>query len=251
LKVDKLRSAPAVREVSFAAQPGEILGLAGLMGSGRTETLRAVFGADPREAGEIYLRGSWTAARIDSPRDAVRLGIALVTEDRKGQGLLLPLPVRANLTLGWLAALAGPLGLVRSTAERAAAAAQVEALDVRCSSIEQPVAELSGGNQQKVVLGRWLGRDCSVLLLDEPTRGVDAGARLEIHDLLRALADDGKAVVMVSSELDELLLLCDRIGVLSAGRLVATFVRERFSRDEILAAALSGHAARPPERLSP
>jgi ribose transport system ATP-binding protein len=246
LTVEHLRAGPLVRDVSFVAHAGEILGLAGLMGSGRTETLRAIFGADRPRGGQVYAGASGTPARIASPRDAVRSGLALVTEDRKEQGLLLPLSVRANLTLGRLGSLAGRLGLVRRTAEREAAQAQVNSLAVRCASIEQPVVELSGGNQQKVVLGRWLARDSTVLLLDEPTRGVDAGARLEIHRLLRAWADQGKAIVMVSSELEELLLLCDRIAVLSAGRLVATFARDRFDRDAILQAALSGHVARPP-----
>jgi ribose transport system ATP-binding protein len=174
----------------------------------------------------------------------VRAGIALVTEDRKEQGLLVPLSVRANLTLGRLSASAGPLGFVRSREERLAAQVQVEALAIRCASVEQPVAELSGGNQQKVVLGRWLAGDARVLLLDEPTRGVDASARLEIHRLLRALAAEGRALVVVSSELEELLVLCDRIAVMSAGRLVATFDRERFDRDQILQAALIAYATR-------
>jgi ribose transport system ATP-binding protein len=245
LTVEHLRRAPRVRDVSFVAHGGEILGLAGLMGSGRTETLRAIFGADRAQAGQVFVGASRTPPRLASPSQAVRAGLALITEDRQEQGLLRPLSVRANLTLGRLSALAGRLGVVRRAAERATAQAQVDALDVRCASLEQPVGELSGGNQQKVVLGRWLARDPAVLLLDEPTRGVDAGARLEIHRQLRRLADAGKAIVMVSSELEELLLLCDRIAVLSAGTVVTTFERARFDRDAILEAALSGLAARP------
>ncbi len=244
LRVSGLRAERNVHDLSFTVHEGEILGLAGLMGSGRTEALRAIFGADPRQAGTITLGGAAEPARIASPREAVREGIALVTEDRKEQGLLLPLAVRANLTLGRLSALSGPLGVVRSGEERAAAQAQVDALAIRCASVEQPVAELSGGSQQKVVLGRWLAGDARVLLLDEPTRGVDAGARLEIHRLLRALAAEGRALVVVSSELEELLALCHRIAVMSAGRLVATFDRERFDRDQILQAALVAYAAR-------
>ena len=231
-----------VRDVTFTAHAGEILGIAGLMGSGRTETLRAVFGADGREAGGIEVRGH--PVSICSPRDAVRHGLAFVTEDRKALGLLLPLPVRANLTLSRLRSFAGPLGLVRPPEERAAAAAQAEGVGVRCASLEQPAAQLSGGNQQKVLLGRALADGAPVFLLDEPTRGVDAGARLEIHALLRRLASGGAAVVVVSSELDELLALCDRITVLSAGRSVATFEKDAFARADILAAALSAHAAR-------
>jgi ribose transport system ATP-binding protein len=244
LTVAGLRAEPMVHDVSFTVHDGEILGLAGLMGSGRTETLRAIFGADPRQAGAIILGAAAAPARIASPREAVRAGIALVTEDRKEQGLLLPLSVRTNLTLGRLSALAGTLGFVRPRQESAAVDAQVEALAIHCASVEQPVAELSGGNQQKVVLGRGLAGHARVLLLDEPTRGVDAGARLDIHRLLRRRAAEGRALVVVSSELEELLALCDRIAVMSAGRLVATFDRERFDRDQILQAALIGYAAR-------
>jgi ribose transport system ATP-binding protein len=243
LVVKGLRAGP-VREVNFSAHAGEILGLAGLMGSGRTETLRALFGADARAAGEIEVGGA--PARIASPADAVRHGLAFVGEDRQAQGLLLPLPVRANLTLSRLRALGGRLGLVRAPAERAAARAQADALGVRCASLEQPVAQLSGGNQQKVVLARALARGGEVYLLDEPTRGVDAAARLEIHARLRRLAQGGAAVVMVSSELDELLLLCDRVAVLCAGRTVATFEKRDFARAAILGAALGGHG-----RLAP
>ena len=183
----------AVRDVSFDVRAGEILGLAGLMGSGRTETLRAIFGADPRQAGVIELGRDKRPARIRSPRDAVRAGLALVTEDRKAQGLLLPLSVRANLTLARLSALAGRFGFVRRAARaRGGGRLRWTALGVRCASVEQPVGELSGGNQQKVVLGRWLAGDCDVLLLDEPTRGVDAAARAEIHRLLRELAAAGQ-----------------------------------------------------------
>jgi ribose transport system ATP-binding protein len=241
LVVRGLRAGP-VRDVSFAAHRGEILGLAGLMGAGRTGTLRAIFGADRREAGEIEVEG--TRADIRTPADAVRRGVCLVTEDRKREGLLPSLSVRANLTLARLRALAGPLGLVRGAAERTAAQAQVDALGVCCASLEQPVAQLSGGNQQKVVLGRALARGGAVFLLDEPTRGVDAAARLEIHAALRRLAAGGAAVVVVCSELDELLALSDRVVVLSAGRSVATFARAAFAREAILDAALSGHGAR-------
>jgi ribose transport system ATP-binding protein len=237
LRVDRLRAGP-VREATFAVNAGEILGLAGLVGSGRSEVLRAVFGADARQGGEIRIGTDDRPVPIRSPRDAVRHGLALVAEDRQRQGLLLPLSVKANLTLGRLRALAGRLGVLDGDAERAAARAQVEALGVRCASVEQPVAELSGGNQQKVVLGRWLARESDVWLLDEPTRGVDAAARAEIHRWLRARAARGQAAVVVSSDLDELLTLCDRIAVMSRGVLVATFDRERFRREDVLQAAL-------------
>ena len=240
LRVRGLRG-KVLRDVSFELWPGEILGLAGLMGSGRTETVRAIFGADRVEGGELELRGRRLPRLFRSPQEAVAHGVALVTENRKDEGLLLPLSIRANLTLARLGELSRR-GFVRRAAETAAARALVSRLGVKCASIEQPVRQLSGGNQQKVVLGRWLGRDFDVLLCDEPTRGVDVAARAEIHEHLQALADAGKAVLVVSSEIKELRALCDRIVVLSAGSVAATFTRDRFDQDAILVAALRHHA---------
>ena len=247
LRVQGLCRGDAVRDVSFEAREGEILGFAGLMGSGRTETMRAIFGADRRDSGEVFLGGSDRPARIRSPSDAVRQGIALLTEDRKEQGLLLPLPVRVNVTLARLADLAGPGGWIRSADEREMAERFARALAVRASSIEQPADELSGGNQQKVVFARWVYRDCKVMLFDEPTRGIDVGAKFEIYRLLADLAAGGKAIVVVSSDLPELMGICDRIAVMSAGRLVATFGRRKWSEDAIIEAAFSGYEGRTKE----
>jgi ribose transport system ATP-binding protein len=230
-----------VKDVSFEAYRGEILGFAGLMGSGRTETMRLVFGADRADAGTLYLHGSETPARIRSPRDAVRRGLALLTEDRKAQGLLLPLPVRVNVTLARLRDLLRPGGWIRAADERADAGRMVRMLGVRCQGAEQRVAELSGGNQQKVVIAKWLYRDCDILIFDEPTRGIDVGAKFEIYNLLSDLAAKGKAIIVVSSDLKELLAICDRIAVMSAGRLAATFERGEWTQDKIMAAALSGY----------
>jgi ribose transport system ATP-binding protein len=227
--------------VSFEVRRGEILGLAGLMGSGRTETLRAIFGADRKDSGAVYLRGSGAPAAIRSPRDAVRQGLALLTEDRKAQGLLLPLPIRVNTTLADLGRLAGLGGWIRTSEERQIAERLAELLTLRRRSDEQPVGELSGGNQQKVVIARWLHRDCDVLLFDEPTRGIDVGARFEIYRLLGDLAARGKAICVASSDLRELLAISDRIAVLSAGRLAATFNRGEWTQDKIMAAAFSGY----------
>jgi ribose transport system ATP-binding protein len=243
LRVRGLRRGPALRDVGFDLWAGEILGLAGLVGSGRTETLRALCGADAAEGGELELRGS-RRHQFESPREALREGLALVTEDRKEQGLLLPLAVRANLTLNRLSAHAAS-GFLRADSETAAAESLRARLGIKASSVEQPVAQLSGGNQQKVVLGRALHRGFEILACDEPTRGVDVAARAEIHELLRGEAQSGKAVLMVSSEIDELVALCDRIVVLSAGRVSGTFERASFSRDAILRAALRGYQARP------
>ena len=231
-----------VRDVSFDLHRGEVLGLAGLVGSGRTELLRLIFGADRQDRGEVRLGGSTTPAMISTPVEAVRAGIGFVTEDRKSQGLLLPLPIRTNTTLANLRAVSR-----RGWLERAAEGHVVERLRqllrVRSDSIEQPVDQLSGGNQQKVVFARWLHRDCEVLLLDEPTRGVDIGARADLYAQMDRLAAEGKALLMVSSDLRELMSVCDRIGVMSAGRLVRIFERGQWTQQLLLEAAFSAYAA--------
>ena len=241
LRVENLRAGSAVRDVTFEARRGEILGFAGLMGSGRTETMRAIFGADRADGGRIYLDGAPSPARIRSPRDAVRQGIALLTEDRKSQGLLLTLPVRANITLMRLGLLSRWRAWVLRETERSEAVRWARALRVRCASIEQRVAELSGGNQQKVVIAKWLFRDCDVLIFDEPTRGIDVGAKFEIYQVLGELADKGKSIIVVSSDLKELLAICDRMVVMSAGRVAACFERNGWTEEGIMEAALSGY----------
>jgi len=238
LRVVGLNRGGKVRDVCFEVHRGEILGVAGLMGSGRTETMRAIFGADRADSGDIFLAGSNTPARIRSPRDAVRSGIALLTEDRKEQGLLAGLAVRANITLTRLKDLAR-LGWISNSKERTVAEHYVKALAVRCRSGEQNVGELSGGNQQKVVIAKWLYRDCDILIFDEPTRGIDVGAKFEIYRMLGKLADEEKAIVFVSSDLKELMAVCSRIMVMSAGRVAATFERGQWTQEKIMAAALS------------
>lgn len=241
LRAERLCRAKAVRDVSFELRRGEILGFAGLMGSGRSETMRLIFGADRPDSGKIYVYGASRAARIRSPRHAVRRGIALLTEDRKQHGLLLPLSVAQNVTLSSMATVSR-LGWISAKREGAAAGAMVDALSIRCHSPHQAVETLSGGNQQKVVLARWLYRDCDILIFDEPTRGIDVGAKFDIYTLLMKLAEQGKAIIVVSSDMLELLAICDRIAVMSAGKLTATFARGRWSQDEIMAAALSEYA---------
>lgn len=241
LRVEGLRRGTVVRGVSFEARRGEILGFAGLMGAGRTETMRLIFGADRADAGKVYLHDAREPVWIESPRDAVRQGIALLTEDRKEQGLLLPRPVRENISLTVLGRLSNWMGWVRGAAERAATSQWAGSLRVRCHSVEQRAAELSGGNQQKVVIAKWLHRDCDILIFDEPTRGIDVGAKFEIYQLLAELAGRGKAIIVVSSDLKELMALCDRIAVMSAGRVAAEFTRGEWNQDKIMAAALSGY----------
>jgi ribose transport system ATP-binding protein len=253
LAVRGLARGSAVRDVSFDLHAGEVLGLAGLVGSGRTELLRLIAGADRRDAGQILLGASDVPARIASPMQAVRQGIGLVTEDRKSQGLLLPQSIRVNATLANLGAVSRG-GWLLGDVERAEVERLRELLRVRSDSIEQPVAELSGGNQQKVVFARWLHRDCDVLLLDEPTRGVDIGARADIYAQMDKLAAAGKALLMVSSDLRELMSQCDRIGVMSAGRLVRVFERGQWTEQLLLEAAFSAYAAAekqaPQERIA-
>ena len=244
LKVSGLSRAPAVHAVSLEVRAGEILGIAGLVGAGRTELLRLIFGADRADAGEVRAGNPLQTLQLNSPADAVAAGLALITEDRKGEGLLLPQSIAANLALGNLPGLSRPSPLGRwisESAETALADRQIAGLQVRCTGPGQPVTELSGGNQQKVVIGRWLERDCPVMLFDEPTRGIDVGAKFEIYELLAALARRGKAQVMVSSDLRELMLVCDRIAVMRAGRLVATFTRGVWTQEALLEAAFSGY----------
>lgn len=247
LRVDGLRRGAAVRGVSFTLFRGEILGFAGLMGSGRTETMRAIFGADRPEAGRVFVGSATTPLVIREPGDAVRAGIAFLTEDRQGQGVLLSLSIRANISLTRLRDVALGGWFLRATRERPVALELAKRLGVRCTSVEQRVGELSGGNQQKVVIAKWIFRDCDILIFDEPTRGIDVGAKFEIYRQLEELAGSGKAIVIVSSELPELIGLCDRIAVISAGAIVKTFDRDQFDQDAIMSAALSGYGKKAAE----
>ena len=240
LRVEGLRAGERVRDVSLDVRRGEILGLSGLVGSGRTETLRALFGADRAERGRVMAGDRLVPVRVGEPRDAVRAGIGMIPEDRKAHGLFLAQSVRLNATLGRLATVARS-GWIDGAAERGLAVDLCDRLGVRRASVEQPVAELSGGNQQKVVIARWLARECDVLLFDEPTRGIDVAAKETVYRLLEQLASEGKAIVVASSEVEELLALCDRIAVMSAGRVAAVFEREDWSEERIMAAAFSGH----------
>ncbi len=239
LRVENLRAGDRVRGVSFEARRGEILGLAGLIGSGRTETLRAIFGADRKDSGTILLAGK--PVTIRKPADAVHEGIAMIPEDRKQDGLLLTQSVRVNTTLNTLCRHAKAGMWTNKAAEIKTVDLFCGKLAVRCSSSEQVVNELSGGNQQKVVIARWLARDCEVLLFDEPTRGIDVVAKEAIYQLLRELADAGKAVVIVSSELVELMSLCHRILVMSLGRISAEFLPNEWTQEKITQAAFSGY----------
>jgi ribose transport system ATP-binding protein len=240
LQVEGLSRRGMLRDVSFDVRSGEILGIAGLVGSGRTTLLRTIYGAESAGSGRVRIDGREVHAR--QPRDCVRAGMGFVPEDRQRDALLLAHSVRINVTLASLHT-ASRHGWIDPARERNSARRLQERLDVRCASLEQPILELSGGNQQKAVIARWMGRECRVLLFDEPTRGIDVGAKQTVYRMLNELAADGKALVVVSSELRELLAICDRIAVMSAGRLVATFRRGEWTQDRILAAAFSEYAS--------
>jgi len=217
LAVRNLNRGNAIKDVSFDLKRGEILGFAGLVGAGRTEVGRAIFGADPIDSGEIYVQGK--KVQIKSPGDAVRHSIAYLSEDRKRYGLALKMDVEANIVLATFKKFLGFLGWVNSARTRATAKQYVDALSIRTPGLQQKVMNLSGGNQQKVVIGKWLTADTNVLIFDEPTRGIDVGAKSEIYRLLNDLAQQGKAIIMISSELPEILRMSHRVIVMCEGRI--------------------------------
>ena len=238
LRVENLARGNRVRGVGFSVRAGEIVGLGGLVGSGRTETVRLIFGADPRDAGEIFVRGG--RARIASPADAVAAGIGLVPEDRKHQGVILDMSIRTNTTMARLAPVVNLMGLIRRRVEKSVVAALSQRLRLKSSGTEAAVATLSGGNQQKVVLAKWFHAGTDVIILDEPTRGVDVGAKTEIYALIDELAAAGKAILVISSEHQELFGLCDRVMVMAEGRIRGTLARAEFSEGRLLSLAMTG-----------
>ncbi len=243
LRVSHLSSGPLVQDVSFEVRRGQRLGITGLVGSGRSELLRAIFGADFGARGKLAVMAEEEHNPFSHPRQAVLSGLGLVTEERKHDGLLLSQTVKTNLSLASLGQFAN-FGFVSASRELAKTDEIVSCVAAKCQSVDQRVDELSGGNQQKIVLGKWLLRDTCVLLLDEPTRGIDIESRRRIHQLIQKHVALGNAAVMVSSDLDELLDHCDAIAVMSAGRMVAHFGRHEFSVSAIMAASFSHIANR-------
>jgi ABC-type sugar transport system ATPase subunit len=231
LRVERLSCEGRFDDVSFSVRAGEIVGLAGLVGAGRSDVAETIFGARARTSGGVIVRGR--EVRIDAPADAIGLGIALVPEDRKRQGLVLSESGRRNMSLPLLGRLSR-LTWLKQSEERALVERHFHMLSVRTPDIDAPVAGLSGGNQQKIVLARWLAANAEVLILDEPTRGVDVGAKAEIHALIGQLAEKGAAVLLISSELPELLSLSTRILVLRAGRLVGEVAAAGATQDGLL-----------------
>jgi ribose transport system ATP-binding protein len=241
LRVEGLNRGKAIRDVTFAVRRGEILGFAGLMGAGRTEVARAIFGADPIDSGKIFVGGKETIVR--TPADAVKHGIAYLSEDRKRYGLVTPMSVRDNTTMAsWQRFVSG--GMWMKDAElKKTAAHYVDLLKVKTPSVDQETRLLSGGNQQKVVISKWLLRDCDVLIFDEPTRGIDIGAKAEIYKLLQGLAAQGKAIVMISSELPEILRLSDRIIVMCEGRITGELDGKSATQESIMTLATNRQRA--------
>jgi len=237
LEVKHLTRKGVLHDISFTVRKGEVLGIAGLVGAGRTETARVIFGADPMDSGSIEIFGQ--PVRIKSPQDAIKHGIGLVTEDRKQQGLVLGMVVRENTTLANLDFLSS-LGFIKRGEERSIAEKYKTDLAIKTPTIEQTVHNLSGGNQQKVVLAKWLFTGSKILIFDEPTRGIDVGAKAEIYKLMNELAKNGVAIIMISSELPEVLGMSDRIIVMHEGRLTGELSRADATQEKIMHLATGG-----------
>lgn len=231
LKVEHLNAGKMVQDVSFELRKGEILGFSGLMGAGRTETARAIFGADPKQSGDIYINGK--KVTINSPQDAVKCGIGYLSEDRKRYGIVVQKTVAENSTMATLEKyMKGPF--IDKKAENEVTQKYVDSLATKTPSIDQLVVNLSGGNQQKVVIAKWLVRNCDILIFDEPTRGIDVGAKNEIYKLMNKLAEEGKSIIMISSEMTEILRMSDRVVVMCEGKKTGEIGIEEASQENIM-----------------
>ncbi|HHV11112.1 MAG TPA: sugar ABC transporter ATP-binding protein [Clostridiales bacterium] len=238
LEVDHLSTADKLKDISFHVRRGEILGIAGLVGAGRTELARAVFGADPISEGTIRMNGE--VIKINSPSDAISYRMGLVPEDRKRQGLILRMNVKDNTTLASLKSFIR-LGKLNLFEEEKISLTYMNKLKVVTPGIFEKVNNLSGGNQQKVVLSKWLCANCSLLIIDEPTRGIDVGAKVEIYELMNELVRGGLGIIMISSEMPELMGVCDRILVMHEGTITGELMRDKFSEETIMAFAAGQH----------
>lgn len=234
LKVEHLNAGRLVQDVSFELRRGEILGFSGLMGAGRTETCRALFGADPKESGDIWIDGK--KVEINSPKDAVELGLSYLSEDRKRFGLMLKKDIIENSTIATLHEYSS-VGFLDKPGERKVSQKYVDALRTKTPTLEQLVMDLSGGNQQKVVIAKWLVNNSQIMIFDEPTRGIDVGAKQEIYELMGALAREGKSIIMISSELVEILRMSDRVLVMCEGKKTAEFDISEATQEKIMNAA--------------
>ncbi len=239
LKVEHVTEEGVINDISFEAYEGEVLGFAGLVGAGRTETMRAIFGADPIDSGKIYIRGK--EVNIKSPTQAIKNGIAFLTEDRKGQGLVLSESVKNNLILSNLKGFSSNMFLnQKKIGEKTEE--NINSLKIKTPDSNERVGQLSGGNQQKVVIGKWINTDCDIYIFDEPTRGIDVGAKIEVYNIMNKLVKEGKCVIMVSSELPEILGMSDRVIVMRGGRITGTTERgsRSFNQESIMRAAWGG-----------
>lgn len=232
MKVQHLTSGKKVQDVSFEVRAGEVLGINGLVGAGRTETLRVVFGADKKDSGTIELNGA--PVHINSSKKAVSLGIGMLPEDRKKHGVLIDQPIRINMTLASLKQLSNAIGWINKKKEDRAINDLVDKLKIKLGSVENDASSLSGGNQQKVALAKWLGSNCKILVFDEPTRGVDVGAKVEIYRIINQLAEEGASIIMISSEMPEIIGMSDRVLVMREGRVMGELDRNEISEENLI-----------------
>lgn len=239
LKVEGLEEGGVLFGVDFEAYNGQILGFAGLVGAGRTETMRAIFGADPIDGGKVYIHGK--EVRIKNPRQAIKEGIAFLTEDRKGQGLVLAQTIRTNLILANMKGFQSGMFLNEHKIEEKGEE-NIRSLRIKTPSIDEIVGQLSGGNQQKVVIGKWVNTDADIFIFDEPTRGIDVGAKVEVYNVMNSLVKQGKCVIMVSSEMPEILGMSDRVIVMRGGEVMADVDRDSkyFNQEDLMKAAWGG-----------
>ena len=221
-----------MQDVSFEVREGEVLGINGLVGAGRTETLRAVFGADKKDSGSVILGG--TPVQITSSKKAVSLGIGMLPEDRKKHGVLINQPIRVNMTLASLKELSGAFGWINKKKEDEVIDDLVDKLRIKIGSIENDASSLSGGNQQKVALAKWLGSNCKILIFDEPTRGVDVGAKVEIYRIINQLAEEGASIIMISSEMPEIIGMSDRVLVMREGKVMGELNKNEISEENLI-----------------
>ena len=239
LKAEHLMEGGVLDDVSFEAYNGQVLGFAGLVGAGRTETMRAIFGADPLDSGKIFIHGK--EVKIKTPRHAIQNGIAFLTEDRKGQGLVLQESIRNNVILANMKGFTSGLFLNDKKISEATEA-NIRDLRIKTPSADEIVGQLSGGNQQKVVIGKWVNTDADIFIFDEPTRGIDVGAKIEVYNVMNRLVKEGKCVIMISSEMPEILGMSDRVIVMRGGRVMATVDRDskHFNQESLMKAAWGG-----------
>ena len=236
-EVKNLNAGRMVRDINFSVNEGEIVGFAGLMGAGRTETTRAIFGVDEKSSGQIFVDDQ--EVKIDCPMDAIKHGVVLAPEDRKKDGLCTQLSIRDNITLPNLDMICNIAGVVNSKKEKVMCAKTVENLKIKTPNVDILAGNLSGGNQQKVVVGKWLARNSRVVIFDEPTRGIDVGAKVEIYNLMNELKQAGIAVIFVSSEMPEVMGIADRIIVMCDGRITGEVMTKDTTQSEILKLATS------------